>query len=537
MPIGGASSRIGGVPTFTVEAQGPLRAVLAFRVGRADEPLPFSGLTHLVEHLALLPFQEQPYQYGGAVEGARTLFWVQGSDRDIAEFFARLCANLASLPLDRLTDQARILETEARSRKHSAVESLLNIRYGSRGWGNLAFPEYGLTHPSADRVGEWAARWFTAENAAFGRSGEISELSLELPPGHRMPAPTLTSVPNLQTPAWMHERQPGIAIGFVAPRSIRFAGLLRALARRGRARLRFGESLSYEVSQNVLRLSDRVTHGSLWADGLPENMSKVWTGLLSVIDQFRSEGPTESELREDVEMLRKDVENPAWPFALLDQLVTNELFSVPTETADELVAALEATTPGDYQTLLEEVFPTAIALVPGAVAVLDRRFTAVPIWSAQAAQGREYRLRSPRSAVQSQMYRLILGDTSITVTQGPGKFVTVAYADCVVMLTWDDGSRTLFSLDSFRLHIRPADWVEGDSIPKTLDARIGEELRVPMGPRPNPDPESLGGTPEPKPQPTRRRLVFNWRRALIAGALLIAFYILAAILRATLGGS
>ena len=306
MAVSGSRSRIGGVPVITVEAPAPRRAVLAFRVGRADETLPIGGITHLVEHLALLPFQEQPYQYGGVVEGDRTIFWVQGSEAEIGEFFGKLCANLANLPLDRLADQARILETEARSRKHSAVESLLNIRYGSRGWGSMVFPEYGLMRPDPDRVRQWAERWFTAGNAALGVSGPADGISLELRPGNRMPPPDLNPVP-IRTPAWMHQRQPGIAIGFIGPRSIQFAALLRTLVRHGRTRLRFEESLSYEVSHHTVRLTDGLSHGSLWADGLPESMSRVWTGLLAVIDQLRSEGPSEAELREDVEMLRKDI--------------------------------------------------------------------------------------------------------------------------------------------------------------------------------------------------------------------------------------
>src|SRR5205823_11492443 len=115
----------------------------------------------------------------------------------------------------------------------------------------------------------------------------------------------------------------------------------------------------------------------LWSGGLPERMSRVWTGLLAVIDQLRSEGRSEAELREDVEMLRKDIDNPAWPLAVLDRFISNELLAVPTESTDELLATLEQTKAPEYQALLEEMFASAIALVPDGVAVLDSRFTAV----------------------------------------------------------------------------------------------------------------------------------------------------------------
>src|SRR6267378_8182433 len=93
---------VGGLPLYTVDAPGPRRAVLAFRVGRADETLAWAGLTHLVEHLALLPFKEQPFTYGGQVEGARTLFYAQGTDAQLREFIDRLGENLRGLPLDHL---------------------------------------------------------------------------------------------------------------------------------------------------------------------------------------------------------------------------------------------------------------------------------------------------------------------------------------------------------------------------------------------------------------------------------------------------
>ena len=190
----------------------------------------------------------------------------------------------------------------------------------------------------------------------------------------------------------------------------------------------------------------------------------------------------------------------------------------------------------DYQALVDEVFPTALALVPDGVAILDARFTPVPIWSQHAAQGREYRLQAPRTALQGQMTRLAVGDSAISLTFGVGQVVNVAFAECQVALAWDDGSRTLISRDSFRLHIRPADWTGGAEMLKALDARLPKNRVVPMGPRPNPDPESLSGAMAPAARPTRKRWTFNWRRAVIAGTMLIAFYVLAAILRVALGG-
>ena len=45
-----------GVSAIWTDSGGPFTAGIVFRVGRADEPLPHTGITHLAEHLALARF-------------------------------------------------------------------------------------------------------------------------------------------------------------------------------------------------------------------------------------------------------------------------------------------------------------------------------------------------------------------------------------------------------------------------------------------------------------------------------------------------
>jgi len=517
------------LPLYTVAAPGPRRAVLAFRVGRADETLAWAGLTHLVEHLALLSFKEQPYAYGGQVEGARTLFFAQGADAQIREFFDRLCQNLRALPLDRVADEARLLETEAQSRQGGALAALLGGRYGCQGWGLIGFPEYALQHPEPDRVKAWADEWFTADNAALGLSGPMDPPpAIDLRPGKRMASPALLPVASLRTPAWMHEREPGLGMAFIASHSVRFSALLRVLERHGRSRLRFGESLSYEVASATLRLGNQLTHGIVWADGLPENLSKVLNGMLMVLDEVMEKGPTEDELREDLDALRKSIDNPGWPMAMLDGYLTNELFGTTMLTADEAIAELEKATPQDYAALLREVFPSLLTIVPPAVAVLDRRLTAVPAWSMEEAHGTVYRLRAAESAVAQQMTSLTVGDIAISLRLGPGKVVTIPYTECVAALAWDDGSRTLLSRDSFRLHVRPDDWKDGAEIAKALERHLPKDIIVPAGPRPNPDPEVLSADSGPSTKAAKRPRRVNWTQTLvtlITGLVMLGIYV------------
>src|SRR5438876_2922683 len=160
-------------------------------------------------------------------------------------------------------------------------------------------------------------------------------------------------------------------------------------------------------------------HGTVWADSLPENLSKVLNGMLAVLDEVMEKGPSEDELHDDVEALRKSVDNPGWPMALLDSQLTHELFGTTMRTMDEAIAELEKMTPADYAALLREIFPSLLTIVPPGVAVLDPRLTAVPAWSTEEARGTVYRLRAATSVVAQQTTSLTLGDTAITLRQGP----------------------------------------------------------------------------------------------------------------------
>ena len=92
----------GGVPLYWIEAPAPYRVRLQFRVGRADEPLPAAGVTHLCEHLALSGFRRNSHPFNGHVEPNRTVFSCQGTAEESRRFLEETCRRLGTLPVDRL---------------------------------------------------------------------------------------------------------------------------------------------------------------------------------------------------------------------------------------------------------------------------------------------------------------------------------------------------------------------------------------------------------------------------------------------------
>src|SRR5437879_917846 len=84
---------IDGVPVYSLDVPGQMRAVLTFRVGVADETLPMRGVTHLVEHLAMRPLLQgigTRDRVNARVEPLRTRFLVTGEPSEISTFLAEV---------------------------------------------------------------------------------------------------------------------------------------------------------------------------------------------------------------------------------------------------------------------------------------------------------------------------------------------------------------------------------------------------------------------------------------------------------------
>lgn len=79
---------VDGVPAVWLPGEGPLHAGLVFRVGRADESLARSGLTHLVEHLVLHGVGQSDYHFNGTTGPITTTFYGHGDADELRRFFA-----------------------------------------------------------------------------------------------------------------------------------------------------------------------------------------------------------------------------------------------------------------------------------------------------------------------------------------------------------------------------------------------------------------------------------------------------------------
>ena len=86
----------------------------------------------------------------------------------------------------------------------------------------------------------------------------------------------------------------------------------------------------------------------------------------------------------------------------------------------------------------------------------------------------------------------------------------------------------MLSRDSFRLHVRPRDWKGGAEIATALEQRLPNDVLVPAGPCPNPDPEVLSPDSVPASASAKRPRRVDWTQALvtlITGLVMLGIYL------------
>jgi hypothetical protein len=98
-----------------------------------------------------------------------------GTPEQVSLHLNGVAGHLASLPVDRIQDEAQVLRIEDSGRGPTQVGLDLSVRFGPRGVGLLGWPEHGLRRLQDVDVIAWVHRWFTKNNAVLWFSGPIPE--------------------------------------------------------------------------------------------------------------------------------------------------------------------------------------------------------------------------------------------------------------------------------------------------------------------------------------------------------------------------
>ncbi|MFK0129653.1 M16 family metallopeptidase [Streptomyces rubiginosohelvolus] len=483
------------IPTLLAPTSGggPVTAGLYFRVGAADETLATAGLTHLVEHLALHRHGVSDLHYNGSTAATHTHFVVSGTAEEVVAYLNGVCASLRDLPVERLATEREILRTEQAGRSRGPNHQLPLWRYGARGYGLVSYPEYGTLHLTADAVRDWAATWFTRDNAVLWITGDTvpEGLDLTLPAGRRQPLPVPTSALPV-TPAYLTGGSGGVVLDGIVRRSTAAALFAEVLSRALFTDLRQKGGYSYTADCGYQpRDADHATI-TAFADALPQKQDAVVGGFIDVLARLRAGTIAEAELDSARAKFLKQYEIPDVGAAALPSHALNVLTGHENLTPDEHRAHLADVTVEDLRNVARELYDSALIQVPGR-GVDWAGFTEAPQWSGPSfgpePLGTVHRSRA------SDAVSLAVGREAVTLTTPRGR-ISVRYDACAAMRVYPDGARHLIGFDAFVVEVEPTLFAKltPDRM-AVIDAAVPATAVVPM---PERDPDEI-------PQPAARR--------------------------------
>jgi zinc protease len=469
-----------GIPVFQAEVPGRIRAALMFRVGQADEPLHMAGVTHLIEHLALSGLGEQPYDYNGFVDQVRTAFTVTGTAAQVVDFFNHVTAALAALPLDRVPTERRIIESEAAGHYQSSFRETMRLRYGATGFGTVDYSQIGMRWLTPQAVQAWAARHFTAGNAAAWLAGPVvPELRFDLPPGGRLAPPVLTPK-RLHYPVLVEQQSLGVTLSMVGLRSTALTTGLSILGHRAMQRIRYTEGLSYGVQTRYEQLDGRLAHLIAHTDPLLEHSTQAGSALLDVADVLSLTGPDAAELARAVAAMDEALSDPQSAIAEMDSAVHDELLGVAPFALSQVREEAAALTPARVAAALKTALDTLILVIPTGTRTPRPHFAPYPTQEAHALPGTEF------PHLYGSGEHMVVGPSGISLRDADRRALNILWQEIVVGARWDDGTRLLVGRDGTVITFRPPVWRNPGVVLAAIDSNAPADRLVNLeGPSPS----------------------------------------------------
>jgi predicted Zn-dependent peptidase len=484
------STTVAGIPTLIAYHDGPMAAGLFFRVGHADETLATSGITHLVEHLALFGQNRGDTHHNGATGSEFTHFHVTGGEAEVVAFLNAVCASLTRLPIHRLETEKDILRTEGSRRGAGAAEYQAIERYGSVQRGVIVYDEVGLNAIDDAAVLEWARTRFTRQNAVLWIAGtRIPEgLVLGLPDGVRRPIATTRGMP-LRKPAFFVGVPGGVLIDAVVNRSTENSFFSRVAAAALFRVLREEGGYSYQADSAYDPIDAERASVTWFADALPEQQAAAVGAMIDVLTSFRVGRVDERDLAKARDSLRLMLEQKSLGAAMLPGAAMDVLRGVAIPHPQEVVRRSFAIGPAELAASAREMWDDALAQVPEG-SLEWAGFTQSPRWSQSTVFGARY------PAHDDSTTALVIGDEGVALVTERGT-TSVRFAECTGYLKRPDGARLIVGADGIRVAIEPTMIAVPAEAMIELDQRIPAQLVIPMPAR---RPEDI-----PQPSPTEKK--------------------------------
>ncbi|WIM98349.1 insulinase family protein [Actinoplanes oblitus] len=446
------------VPVLFTRTAGPIRAGLVFRVGVADETAAQRGVTRLVERLV-----RQRARCDAETGTEYVSFHASGS----TDFLAEVCAALRDLPVAGLAAETAAMRSEAAGQPAPLTGAMPLWRYGARGHGLPALPEWGLGTLTADHLRSWASTRFTRQNAVLWIAGDEvpAGLRLNLPDGARWPAPVpWAGLP--VTPAWFAGGADGLAWDTVVPDDATGRILTELLERRLERDLAARPQVAYQARADGTALLTVAAStggpGDALLGGFLDGLAGLRFGHLTA-DDVAAAATAWSE------RVRAGEGDGSWVAGQARRV----LAGLPVVQAGDAVAAGQAVGTGDVAAGFARALAGGLLMTPAGSDAGWASYALAPASSAVVVDGAELTMPGRPG------HRLVLGESGVSMVD-QGTVLTVRFADCVALLRWPDGGRRVVGADGISVDVEPALYPAGESAVAWVDSRVPGGTHVPL---------------------------------------------------------
>jgi hypothetical protein len=302
-------SKLNGVRVYQADLPGVCCGTLVFGVGRRDEPVTLSGITHLMEHLLLRLMEPISIEHSAVVSDNSLTVYASGSADEVGQFlsdFTKVVARLGDVTEQDLKFEKRIIRIEQANNFDEPSAGLLTYRYGLHGVGLSNFGAPSANGLTRQEVMDWAAAWLRAGNSSVAFSQILpATLDLQLPRGPV--ARTKQRAALLATPAIVASAKAGVAVSLLVPREdvdllqIALQHELFMILRHRRGLIydvgTFTTPVDGELSELVFVLDPEGKHIDTTVRVVAETFKQIATAGFSVaaVDSARIQGGAEAQ--------------------------------------------------------------------------------------------------------------------------------------------------------------------------------------------------------------------------------------------------
>ncbi|GEM_PF-1621465 len=472
-------TEIDGVPVFWQEVPGPLTAGLVFGCGTRDETFVTIGVTHLVEHVVMSTLPRVHHDHNASVDLSSAEFVATGRPEQVVAFLRAVCEGISAIPVDRLAQEAGVLEAEGGFAVHPTGAALLTRRYGARDVGLEAYAGPGHEHIRADAVLAHVAKFFVAGNAVLWLTGQPPEgLRLPLPPGQRAHRTEPVPVAH-DEPRWSDEIVPASGVLLSGTRDPAWNIGMAVLGERLRAEARHQRGLSYEVFGDIIQIGPTSRQYLIGADARQGQDGAVAEILWEHVRRLAAEGPTDEELAHEKAGFAESYDDPRWPAEEVAGQARVTLFDLPRGDPESRLSEIADVTREDVARCFAQAFPTALIAVPAGVSV---NLQGVGIGGCprtkEAPRGQMFSMKTVVRLIARQWRapHLYLTETGLARQDPDGDVHQTSFED-VIGVEVDGDNRIVFAANGCIFPVVPDAYRGGELLSDAIDSAIPATLR------------------------------------------------------------